>query len=130
MTMSPRVPPCPDSVERIPGPNYQIPPPPPLEVKDTVKPLMILKLRPGVTISKQGRDELMTQSEQVGKALNSGGGLILDGNLVEPLILIYGGQVIRFDVYEEEDPGEISGEHKLEPPPRPARRTQEDRDTW
>lgn len=116
----------------IPKPHGDAPPPPPPPdaTQGTVKPLMILRLKPGITISESQRDRLLTVSEQVGKALNSGGGLILDGSIVEPLVLIYGGQVIRFDGYEEEDPEGMTGGYRPEPPPKPARRTQEDRETW
>ena len=128
MPMSPRIPPCPDSAERVPGPNYQIPSPPPMKAKDATKPLMVLRVRPGIEINEARRDRLMVMSEQIGKALISGGGLILDDSVVEPLVLIYEGQVIRFDGYEEDV--ETQTPPAEAPRFRPERRSAADRETW
>ena len=138
MSMSPRIPPCPDSVERIPGPKYELPPSPPApplrsDAPERPKPLMILRIRPGVTFDGS-MDKKMAALDQatrhIGEALEKGGGLVLDESVIEPLVLIYGGQVIRFDPYDEEDPEGVTGGYKPEPPPRPTRRIQEDRETW
>ena len=138
MTPPEKVTPPPLSGNRIPGPKYELPPSPPApalrsDAPERPKPLMILRIRPGVTFDGS-LDKKMAALEQatrhIGEALEKGGGLVLDESVIEPLVLIYGGQVIRFDPHDEEDPEGVTGGYKPEPQPRPTRRIQEDRETW
>ena len=59
-----KVTPPPLSGNRIPGPNYQIPPSPPASVgTSTEKPLMIFRINPGVTF-EGGLDQKKAMIDQ------------------------------------------------------------------
>lgn len=85
-------------------------------------PLLVMRLLPGAKMTHEHAAETVRTAND---ALREGGALILDSSVVEPLLLIYAGQVIRFSGYGEEDYMEEPelNPASARPPERPARET-------
>lgn len=109
----------------VPVPPGDAPPPPRMEdgsIAFRPLPLLLMRMLPGVN---EMPDNLAEGVRMTNYALREGGALILPG-CVEPLLLIYAGQVIRFDGYGEEDYTE-----EPDAPPTPARSpARPARETW
>ena len=109
----------------VPVPPGDAPPPPRMEdgsVAFQPMPLLLMRMLTGVNAMP---DKLAEGVRMTNDALREGGALILP-SYMEPLLLIYAGQVIRLDGYGEEDYTEAP-----EAPPAPARSPERPaRETW